>query len=93
MMPSLTSFICCALLFTILGLAWIFGLGLVKRLAPQHLVTFSVLFTVVRVTVVLAVIGAYVFCLSDSLAESKAFAAMALIMYGLMMVITYVIKH
>ena len=80
-------------MFIILGLAWIFGLGLVKRLAPQHLVPFCVLFTVLRVTVVLAVIGMYVFCLSDSLAESKAFAAMTLIMYGLMMVITYVIKH
>lgn len=92
-MPSLTSFIWCALLFVILGLAWIFGLGLVKRLPPQRLVAFCVLFTVVRLTVVLAVIGTYVFCLSGSLAESKAFAAMALIMYGLMMVITYVIKH
>jgi hypothetical protein len=92
-MPSLTSFICCALLFLILALAWIFGLSLVKRLAPQHLVAFCVLFTSVRLTVVLAVIGTYVFCLSDSLAESKAFAVMALIMYGLMMVITYVIKH
>ncbi len=92
-MPSLTSFLFCALLFIVLGLAWIYGLGLVKRSFPQEMITFSVIFMVVRVTLVLAVIGTYVFCLSDSLAESKAFAAMVLIMYGLMMVISYVIKH
>ena len=92
-MPSLTSFVCCALLFIILGLTWIIGLGLVKRLAPQHLVAFCVLFTAVRLMVVLAVIGTYVFCLSDGLDESKAFAVMVLIMYVPMMVITYVIKH
>ena len=92
-MPSLTRFLFCALLFIVLGLAWIYGLGLVKRSFPQEMITFSVIFMVVRVTLVLAVIGTYVFCLSDSLAESKAFAAMVLIMYGLMMVISYVIKH
>mgnify|MGYP006966726223 FL=1 len=92
-MPSLTSFLFCALLFIVLGLVWIYGLGLVKRSFPQQMITFSVIFMVVRVTLVLAVIGTYVFCLSDSLAESKAFAAMVLIMYGLMMVISYVIKH
>lgn len=92
-MPSLTSFLLCALLFIVLGLAWIYGLGLAKRSSPQQMITFSILFMVVRVTLVLAVIGTYVFCLSDSLAESKAFAAMVLIMYGLMMVISYVIKH
>ncbi len=92
-MPSLTSFISCALLFALLGGAWTIGLDVVKKHFIQYLVPYCILFTVVRFTVVLAVIGTYVFCLSDSHAESKAFAAMVLIMYGAMMVITYVIKH
>ncbi len=93
MFPSLTSFICCALLFVILGMAWTVGLDVVRRHFARYMVPFCILFTLVRFTMVLAVVGTYVFCLSESHAESKAFAAMVLVMYGVTLVITYVIKH
>ena len=93
MMPSLASIVCCALLFILLGVAWVMGYRFFKRLSPHLLVRFAFVFMAVRVTLVLAVVALYVFLVSDSLEESKAFAVMVLVMYGLSTMVAYLIKH
>lgn len=87
MMPSLTAIVCCALLFIVLGLMWLLGCSFFERKAPQLLV-----FMVIRAQVVLTLVGVHAFVISESLEEAKSFAAMVLIMYGVMMVVTHVIK-
>ena len=47
---------------------------------------------VIRAQVVLTLVGVHAFAISESLEEAKSFAAMVLIMYGVMMVVTHVIK-
>lgn len=92
MMPSLTAIVCCALLFIVLGLMWFLGCSFFERKAPQLLVYFGFAFMVIRAQVVLTLVGVHAFVISESLEEAKSFAAMVLIMYGVMMVVTHVIK-
>lgn len=92
MMPSPTAIVCCALLFIGLGLMWLMGCSFFKRKAPQLLVYFGFAFMVIRAQVVLTLVGLHAFVISESLEETKSFAAMVLIMYGIMMVVTHVIK-
>lgn len=91
MMPSLTAIVCCALLFIVLGLMWLLGCSFFERKAPQLLVYFGFAFMVIRAQV-LTLVGVHAFVISESLEEAKSFAAMVLIMYGVMMVVTHVIK-
>ena len=92
-MPSLTAIVCCALLFIVLGLMWLLGCSFFERKAPQLLVYFGFAFMVIRAQVVLTLVGVHAFVIiSESLEEAKSFAAMVLIMYGVMMVVTHVIK-
>ena len=91
MMPSLTAIVCCALLFIVLGLMWLLGCSFFERKAPQLLVYFGFAFMVIRAQVVLTLVGVHAFVISESLEEAKSFAAMVLIMYGVMRV-THVIK-
>ncbi len=93
MMPSLASAVCCALLFVLLGAAWVWGCNLFKRMAPHLLVRFAFVFMTLRMTVTLALIALYVLLLSGSAEESKAFAAMVLVMYGVTTAVAYLIKH
>lgn len=68
------------------------GVFFFERKAPQLLVYFGFAFMVIRAQVVLTLVGVHAFVISESLEEAKSFAAMVLIMYGVMMVVTHVIK-
>lgn len=76
-----------------LGMAWVFGCGRVRRLSPASLPRFYIISAVARFLFVATLAGVYILCVSQSRAESKAFAVMLLCMYALMMVIALIIKH
>lgn len=92
-MPSLLTIGLCALLFIALGVAWVVGVGIVRRHWPRHLVHFYILMAAVRMVSVLTVAGVYILFISDSSAESKSFALMMMVMYVLMMLVMLIIKH
>lgn len=82
-----------ALLFTLLGGAWVLGYDFVKKHAPAELSKFYILMAVVRVVLVLTVTGTYILLIAQSATQAKAFAVMMLVMYAVMMAVTLKIKH
>lgn len=82
-----------ALLFTLLGGAWVLGYDFVKKHVPAELPKFYILMAVVRVVLVLTVTGTYILLIAQSATQAKAFAVMMLVMYAVMMAVTLKIKH
>ena len=83
----------CAVFFVVLGATWITGYNVVRRLSPRNLPRLYLLLAIVRIVAMLTVAGIYIVFVSRSLAESKAFAVMALVMYATMMAFTLKIRH
>lgn len=92
-MPSPLTIFLCAALFTLLGMGWMKGYDLVKAKAPDQIVKFYLIYAVFRVLAILLAVGVYVLFVSKSMGESKAFVAMVLIMYAVMMTLTLTKKH
>ena len=81
-----------ALFFTLLGLAYVKGCDFVKRHAPEHLVHFYLVMTIIRMLLVLTIVGLYVF-FTENRDDAIRFAAIFLIMYAIMMVVTLKLRH
>lgn len=92
-MPSPLTILFFTAMFTLLGLGWIKGYDLVKRKAPDRLVTFYMVYAAFRMVAILLAVGVYALFISQSLAESKAVAMMVLAMYAAMMALTLKKKH
>ena len=92
-MPSPLTIFLCAALFTLLGMGWMKGYDFVKARAPKEIVKFYLAYAVFRVLAILLAVGVYVLFISESMAQSKAFVIMVLIMYAVMMVLTLTKKH
>lgn len=92
-MVSAPTIIFCAAVFALLGCGWVKGYDLVKGKAPQMLAKFYLAYAVFRVLTVLVLASVYIFFLSGSVAESKAFVAMLFVMYAVMMALTLKMKH
>lgn len=81
------------MLFAALGTGWVKGYDVVKSRAPKQLVKFYLAYAAFRMITVLLVVAVYVFLISDSLQQSKAFAVMIFTMYVAMMAVTLKLKH
>lgn len=92
-MPSTLTICLCLMLFAALGTGWVKGYDVVKSRAPKQLAKFYLAYAVFRMITVLLVVAVYVFLISDSLQQSKAFAVMIFIMYVAMMAVTLKLKH
>ncbi len=92
-MPSPLTILFFTAMFTLLGLGWMKGYDLVKRKAPDRLVTFYMAYAAFRMVAILLAVGVYALFISQSLAESKAVAMMVLAMYAAMMALTLKKKH
>ena len=80
------------LFFTLLGMAYVKGYDAVKRRSPENLVQFYLIMATIRMVLVATVVALYVVFTTD---RDKAieFAAMFVIMYAIMMVVTLVMRH
>jgi cytochrome c biogenesis factor len=80
------------LFFTLLGMAYVKGYDAVKRRSPENLVQFYLIIATIRMVLVATVVALYVVFTTD---RDKAieFAAMFIIMYAIMMVVTLVMRH
>ena len=80
------------LFFTLLGVTYVKGYDIVKRHSPDHLVHFYLIMTTIRMLLVATVVGLYVF-FTENREDAIHFAAIFLIMYAIMMVITLLMRH
>ena len=80
------------LFFTLLGMAYVKGYDAVKRRSPENLVQFYLIMATIRMVLVATVVALYVVFTTD---RDKAieFAAMFIIMYAIMMVVTLTMRH
>ena len=68
------------------------GYDFVKVHSPVHLVHFYLIMATVRMLLVVTVVGLYVF-FTDNREDAIQFAAIILIMYAIMMVVTLKLRH
>ena len=89
---TLVSVFLSVLFFTLLGMAYVKGYDAVKRRSPENLVQFYLIMATIRMVLVATVVALYVVFSTD---RDKAieFAAMFIIMYAIMMVVTIVMRH
>lgn len=80
------------LFFTLLGMAYVKGYDAVKRRSPENLVQFYLIMATIRMVLVATVVALYVVFSTDR-EKAIEFAAMFLIMYAIMMVVTLVMRH
>ena len=80
------------LFFTLLGVTYVKGYDTVKRHSPDHLVHFYLIMATIRMLLVATVVGLYVFFIENR-EDAIHFAAIFLIMYAIMMVITLLMRH
>ena len=80
------------LFFTLLGGAYVKGYDIVKRQAPDHLVHFYLIMAIIRMLLVATVVGLYVF-FTENREDAIRFAAIFIIMYAIMMVVTLKLRH
>ena len=81
-----------ALFFTLLGVAYVKGYDVVKRHSPEHLVHFYLIMATVRMLLVGTVVALYVI-FTENREHAIRFAAMFIIMYAIMMVVTLKLRH
>ena len=81
-----------ALLMTLLGLAYVKGYDFVKRRSPENLVHFYLIMATVRMLLVATVVAIYVF-VAPNREDAIRFAAIIIIMYAMMMVVTLTLRH
>ena len=81
-----------ALLMTLLGLAYVKGYDFVKRRSPENLVHFYLIMATVRMLLVATVVAIYVF-VAPNREDAIRFAAIIIIMYAMMMVVTLKLRH
>lgn len=92
-MLSVQTVAVCAVVFALLGVGWLKGYDFVKARAPETLAKFYLAYAVFRMLTVLILAAVYIFFMSESMAESKVFVAILLVMYAFMMALTLKMKH
>lgn len=80
------------LFFTLLGMAYVKGYDAVKRRSPENLVQFYLIMATIRMVLVATVVALYVVFSTDR-DKAVEFAAMFIIMYAIMMVVTLTMRH
>jgi len=88
-----TEILLSALFFTLLGLAYVKGYDVVKSHSPEHLVHFYLIMATVRMLLVGTFVALYVLLIASNREDAIRFAAIILIMYAIMMVVTLKLRH
>ena len=81
-----------ALFFTLIGAAYVKGYDIVKSRSPEHLVHFYLIMATVRMLLVGTVVALYVI-FAENRENAIRFAAIFIIMYAIMMVVTLELRH
>ena len=81
-----------SLFITLLGVVYVKGYDFVKRRSPEHLVHFYLIMATIRMLLIATVVAVYVFIAPDR-EDAIRFAAIILIMYATMMVVTLTLRH
>lgn len=89
---SLPTVLLSALFFTLLGTAYVKGYDMVKKRSAQHLPYYYLTMAAIRFVLVATTVAIYA-VLSEDHRETVHFAALFLVMYAVMMVITLTLKH
>lgn len=90
-MDTLTIFLS-ALFFTLLGAAYCKGYDITRRHSPGRLPQFYMIMAAIRFVLIVSAVGIYAF-LSENRTSTIHFAAMILLMYLVMMMVTLKLKH
>ena len=80
------------LLITLLGVAYVKGYDIVKSCSQERLPQFYLIMAAVRI-VLIATMIVLVILFTEDKAEAREFVLYTLILYGLMMVTTLVLRH
>ncbi|MBO7140421.1 MAG: hypothetical protein J6W19_07635 [Prevotella sp.] len=80
------------LLITLLGVAYVKGYDIVKSRSQERLPQFYLIMAAVRI-VLIATMIVLVILFTEDKAETREFVLYTLILYGLMMVTTLVLRH
>jgi len=73
-------------------MAYVKGYDIVKSHSPEHLVHFYLIMATIRMLLVATIVGLYVF-FTENREDAIRFAAIILIMYAIMMVVTLKLRH
>jgi hypothetical protein len=73
-------------------MAYVRGYDIVKSRSPEHLVHFYLVMAVIRMLLVVTVVALYVL-FAPNREDAIHFAAIILIMYAIMMVVTLSLRH
>jgi len=79
------------IVFSILGTLWVRGYDVVKRNSPKSIPTFYYVSAAIRVAAVLLLI--IIYSLFSTPESTKLYAAIVMVMYAVMMVVSLIIKH
>jgi len=85
-------YVLAALLFTLLGMVYVKGYDFVQRRSPEHLAHFILVQTVIRLLFV-ATFALLVILTKENREDTIRFAAIYIIMYATMMVVTLKLRH
>ena len=88
----ITEIVLSILFFTLLGVTYVKGYDIVKSHAPDHLAHFYLIMATIRMLLVLTIVGLYVY-FTENREDAIRFAAIFIIMYAIMMVITLKLRH
>lgn len=79
--------------FTMLTVVWVKGLGAVQRYQPEKAVTFYFLVAAVRFVVAITIVALYMLLSEHTREEAMAFCLMFSLMYVAMVIISIMLKH
>ncbi|MBR6978227.1 MAG: hypothetical protein IKH88_00130 [Prevotella sp.] len=80
------------LLYTTLTVAYVKGVKMVERVAPDNLVKFHFIMVAIRFLLSVTLVGIYVLFSKDRTATIH-FAALVVVLYLAMIVVTLILKH
>ena len=88
----MTEIFIAAFLMTLIGMAYVKGYDFVKLRSPEHLVHFYLIMAMIRILLVSTIVALYAFFAANR-EDTIRFAAIILILYAIMMVVTLKLRH
>ena len=80
-------------IYTILIIIWVKGLGAVQKYQPDKAVTFYFIMAAIRVAVALTVVALYMLLSTHTREEAMTFCLTFTLMYVAMVIISIMLKH
>ena len=80
-------------IYTLLTIIWVKGLGAVQKYQPDKAVTFYFIMAAIRFTVALTVVALYMLLSTYTREEAMTFCLTFTLMYVAMVIISIMLKH